>query len=242
MTDEYAAAGEFLDVLSRDMWAMLAEPVAAALTGCDPAAGPLVDLGAGSGRGTRLLAGLHADATVLAVEPSPVQRAALMARLMDDESLAARVTVIAAQAETAHLPDRLGGALALNMIGHVAPHDRAELWRRLAERLAPGAPLVVNVRPPARAEAVPEFEFTSIPVGAYRYAGSGRAEPDGPDAVTWYMRYRVRDEQDAVQREFSAAYRWHIVTPELLEAELVAAGLFVQHGAHGLVRAVRSPV
>ena len=160
MADEYADAGEFLDVLSGDAWAVLRSPVVAALAGADPSAGPLVDLGAGSGRGTRILAGLHTDATVLAVEPSPVQRAVLAARLMDDLSMAARVTLVAERAEAAELPDRLGGVLAMNMIGHLDPAARRDLWRRIAGRLAPGAPLVVNVQPPARAEVVPESEFT----------------------------------------------------------------------------------
>ena len=58
MADEYAASGEFLDVLSRDAWGIFREPVTAALTDADTDAGPFVDLGAGSGRGTLLLAGL----------------------------------------------------------------------------------------------------------------------------------------------------------------------------------------
>lgn len=239
MADEYADAGEFLDVLSGDAWAVLRSPVVAALAGADPSAGPLVDLGAGSGRGTRILAGLHTDATVLAVEPSPVQRAVLAARLMDDLSMAARVTLVAERAEAAELPDRLGGVLAMNMIGHLEPAARRDLWRRIAGRLAPGAPLVVNVQPPARAEVVPESEFTSVPVGRCRYVGSGRAEPAGPEAVMWHMRYQVRDEGGAVQREVVAAYRWHVVSAETVETELTAIGLAVQHGDHGLLRAVR---
>lgn len=239
MTDEYAESGEFLDVLSRDAWAAMREPVVAALAGVDPSAGPLVDLGAGSGLGTRVLAALAPAATVLAVEPSSVQRAVLMARLVDDPSLGERVTVIAASAETVTLPDRLGGVLAMNMIGHLRPPDRRGLWRRIADRLAPGAPLVLNAQPPARAEAVPETDFASVPIGRYRYVGGGRAEPDGPDAVVWHMRYQVCDQDGKVEREFTAAYRWHVVTADLIEAELTAAGLAVRHGPYGLIRAAR---
>jgi hypothetical protein len=53
------------------------------------------------------------------------------------------------------------------------------------------------------------------------------------------MRYRVCDEGGSVERELTAAYRWHIVNPGLIEAELTAVGLAVQHGPHGLVRAGR---
>lgn len=240
MTDEYALSGEFLDVLSQDAWAGLVEPVTAALAGADPSAGPLVDLGAGSGRGTLLLAGLAAEATVLAVEPSAAQRAVLLARAVDDPSLRGRLTVVAATAEAADLPERLGAVLAMNMIGHVEPVERALLWRRIGERLPPGAPLVVNVQPPARVEAVPETTFASATVGRHRYVGSGRAEPDGTNTLVWHMRYQVCDESGAVVRDVAAAYRWHVVSPEALEAELTAAGFEVRHGSSGLIRATRA--
>lgn len=240
MRDEYAGSGEFLDVLSEHAWAALAEPVTTALAGADSTAGPLVDLGAGSGRGTRVLAALAPEPTVWAVEPSVVQRAVLLARAVDDPVLRGRLTVVAATAETVELPERLGAVLAMNMIGHVAPADRVALWRRVAERLAPGAPLVVNVQPPARVELVPETTFASVPVGPYRYVGSGRAEPGPPGTVVWHMRYRVCDERGSVVRDLTAAYQWHVVSPEALEAELAAAGLDVRHGALGVIRATRA--
>jgi hypothetical protein len=59
MVDEYADSGEFLDILSGNAWAALYEPVAEALHGLDFQSGPLIDLGAGSGRGVRTLAGLR---------------------------------------------------------------------------------------------------------------------------------------------------------------------------------------
>lgn len=240
MPDEYSDSGEFLDVLSRDAWEFLREPVTAALLGADPAAGPLVDLGAGSGRGAVLLAALAPEVTVRAVEPSPVQRAVLLARVVDDPLLSGRVTVVPADAQTAQLPERLGGVLAMNMIGHLAPPERRDLWRRIADRLAPGAPLVLNVQPPSRAEAVPEADFTSVQIGRHRYVGGGRAEPDGPDSVTWHMRYRVCDDHGDVEREVTAAYRWYVVSPETIEAELAAVGLAAQHGPYGIIRAARA--
>jgi hypothetical protein len=37
------------------------------------------------------------------------------------------------------------------------------------------------------------------------------------------MRYRVCDECGTVQRDLEATCRWHVLTPDLLEAELAAA-------------------
>lgn len=239
MIDEYAGSGEFLDLLIGDAWTALRGPVVEALRGIDPAAGPLVDLGAGSGRGVRLLTELAPRAAVHAVEPSPVLRAALLTRLADDPALRDRVSVVAGRAETAPLPDRLGGVLAMNMIGHLAPHDRRRLWRSLADRLAPGAPLVLNLQPPERPEPVPETVFTTVRVGSHTYEGAGRAEPDGAGSVVWHMSYRVRDEHGTPLREITTGYRWHVLDPPALLAELAAVGLTAAPLDGGVFRAIR---
>jgi hypothetical protein len=238
MADEYSTSGEFLDVLSRDAWAALREPVTIALRGVDPAAGPLVDLGAGSGRGVLLVAGL-VRSVIVAVEPSLVQRAVLLARLADDSALADRVSVVAERAETVRLPDTVGGVLAMNMIGHLIPDDRRQLWRRLADRMGPGAPLVVNLQPPSRVEAIPDTGFAAVRIGSYRYEGAGHAEPDGAETVSWRMRYRVRDEKGDLVREITAAYRWHVLDEATLRAELAAVGLATQPCGLDVYRATR---
>ncbi|PSK66025.1 hypothetical protein B0E53_02005 [Micromonospora sp. MH33] len=240
MIDEYRTAGEFLDILSRDAWAALRQPVITALRGMDPAAGPLVDLGAGGGRGTLLLAELAPSATVLAVEPSLVQRAVLFSRLIDDPALADRVSVAAEPAETAPLPHAVGGVLAMNMIGHLRPDDRRQLWRRLADRMGSQVPLVVNLQPPSRAEAVPDADFAAVRIGSCTYEGGGRAEPAGADIVTWHMRYGVRDPKGDLIRQVTAAYRWHVLDEQALIAELDAVGLVTQPCGLGVYRATRT--
>jgi hypothetical protein len=66
---EYAASAEYLHLLSRPMWTGLRPRLEAALTGLAPDAGPVLELGAGSGLGTDvLLDTLPHD--VLAAEPT----------------------------------------------------------------------------------------------------------------------------------------------------------------------------
>jgi len=249
--DEYHESGEFLDLFSQDAWRALADPVRAALAGAAPVDGPLVDLGAGSGLGIRVIAGAVPDAHILAVEPSAMQRAALFARIGPDPDLRERVTVLATDAQHAPLPDRIGGAIAMNMIGHLDPDARRALWRRLGDRLAPDAPLVVNLQPPSEPVVLPETDFISVRVGRHVYLGSGAAEPDGTQAVAWRMRYRVldgsgrdADEADRVVREITAEYRWHVLSPATLLSELRAAGFVAALGPLDMVRAVvrRKPV
>src|SRR5919201_4925139 len=104
MTDPYAITAEFYDVLAGPRWATLAPALANALAGADPAAGPLLDLGAGTGLSTVALADAVPEATILAVEPSPSLRAVLLSRLAARPDLQRRVTVLPMDLFGAELP------------------------------------------------------------------------------------------------------------------------------------------
>jgi hypothetical protein len=172
------------------------------------------------------------------VEPSPVLRAVLLARAGADPALRERVTVVAADALSAPLPDRLGAVMAINMIGHLPPADRRRLWDLVRQRLAPGAPLVVNLQPPAEPIAVPETVFASVRIGRYTYEGSGGAQPAGPDTVTWRMRYRTLDERGHAVHDSVINYEWQVLSPQELLDELAAAGFTARVGPLDVVRAV----
>lgn len=228
MTDDpYAESGEFIDVLSQEYWVALRVPVAEALHQARPDQGPIVDIGAGTGLGTLVAAAAAPTADIIAVEPSPILRAVLLSRLVGAEDLRRRVTVQATDAAGMVLPARLGGVLALNMIGHLPAPQRRKLWADLRSRLAPGAPLVVTLQPPAEVATVPESEFTSVPIGRRTYQGSGGARPAGDDTVTWTMRYRILDQDGRIERETVVDYRWHVISPHDLRGELRAAGYAV---------------
>ncbi|MFU8849521.1 class I SAM-dependent methyltransferase [Micromonospora sp. SL1-18] len=239
MKDGYEVSGEFIDVLSGPAWQVLRDPVRAALRGVDPEHGPVLDVGAGTGLGTQILADACPAATVLAVEPSPVLRAVLLSRVAADADLRDRVTVLADDALGAPLPERLGAVLAANMIGHLPPQERREFWHRVAARLAPGAPLVVNLQPPAELAVVGFTTFGAVRIGRYTYEGGGAAEPVGAHTVTWRMSYRVLD-AGVVLREHTVDYLWHVLSEHDLRAELAEAELRAEVGPMGVVRAVRA--
>jgi hypothetical protein len=205
---EYSASAEYLHLLSVPAWTDLRPRLAAALAGVDPDAGPVLELGAGSGLGT---------------EPAASLRAVLLSRLADRGT--GRVTVFPGGATEVPLPDRIAAVVGMHMVGHLAPPDRKRLWATVAERLSPGAPVVLNVQPPATAEAVPEFPWMTVTVGGLVYEGTGSAQPSGPDSVHWRMRYRTRREDGTVLAEASAEYAWWIITADGLAAELAEAGL-----------------
>ncbi|MFC0098938.1 hypothetical protein ACFFKH_15580 [Micromonospora marina] len=72
---------------------------------------------------------------------------------------------------------------------------------------------------------------------AVRSGQRGAAQPDGPGALRWQMRYRVLDDSDRLVREVTAAYRWFLVSPEAIVAELTAAGFDATPGPMDIVRA-----
>ena len=218
---EYAESAEYLHLLSAPMWAPLRPRLVAALHGVDPGAGPVLELGPGSGLGTDILLDALTNDLIL-VEPSATLRAVLLARLTD-RGATGRVTVFPGSAGQAPLPPRLAATVGLHMVGHLAPPARAALWDDLARRLAAGAPLVLNVQPPPAAVEVPPLPWSGVRVGELTYEGTGRAEPTGADSVRWRMDYRTRRD-DTVLASAHAEYDWWVLTTDGLAGELRAAG------------------
>jgi hypothetical protein len=235
MDDQYAITAEFFDILAVSLWDRMGPALAAALEGAQPSAGPLLDLGAGTGLSTVAIADALPDATILAVEPSPALRAVLHSRLVARADLRERVTVLPTGFAEAELPGRLGGAVAISMLGHLDRAARAGLWALLAARLAPGAPAVVELQPPARPENVPLTDFARARLGELEYAGSGSARPDGEDSVCWTMTYRVLRGGRLLSEHVNVFPFWHTVGVDEVTAEVAAAGLSCEAREMGLL-------
>ncbi|MGI8312326.1 class I SAM-dependent methyltransferase [Saccharopolyspora hattusasensis] len=224
MIDQYAESAEFIDILIGPFWSALGPALAAAARATDTTSGPVVDVGAGSGSGTLVLADALPDAEIFAVEPSAGLRSALLARVNGHDSLRERVTVLPEGFLDAALPGRLSLVVAMNVIGHFSPLERLEIWRLLAERLAPDGRAVLNLQPPAEPVEVPEAVVASERVGRRRYECRARAEPAGEEMLTWHMTYRTyQNEQIVDERKLS--YAWHLVSEPQLRDELAPAGL-----------------
>ncbi|MDT0344006.1 class I SAM-dependent methyltransferase [Streptomyces litchfieldiae] len=222
-TDPYAVSAPFIDPLIAGFWEGVAPSLTAELTGLTAGSGPVVDLGAGSGRGVRVIGTALPGVPVVAVEPSAAMRTALFARLVDDPGLAARTTVVAADALAVELPAATRAVVAMNVLGHLAPAERARLWRRVAERLAPGGALLVNNQPPHAPSAVPLARGNAFRVGDHDYEGWVRAEPAGEDRILWHMTYKTLQGGRCVA-EVAVDYDWWVVTDERLRAEWSAHG------------------
>lgn len=219
MTDLYDVNAEYLDVLLFDVWQQLAAPVVAALDGVGRCDGTIVDIGAGTGLGTALIARALPEAPVLALEPNRYLRTVLLSHVRRDGNLRERVTVSGDPIQSATLPDTLRAAVGMNMLGHLNPADRRKLWSTLSERLAPGGRGVFNLIPPDAPQVVDAQPPTSVWVGNRCYEGTARAEPSGDGVITWEMTYRTY-EDDRVVDEFAASGPWWVMTEEQWRDEL----------------------
>ncbi|MEV2271951.1 class I SAM-dependent methyltransferase [Nonomuraea africana] len=220
VADEYERSAEFIDVMIAPHWAVLGPPLEEALRGITD---PVVDVGAGGGHGTRVVA-KAVEAEIVAVEPSPALRSVLMARVNEASELRDRVTVLPEGLLDAELPHRLGAVVAMNVLGHFAPADRQRIWTLLAERLVPGGRAVLNLQPPTEPATVPETRSADVRLGRRRYEGWGRAEPAGPDRITWHMTYRTYHD-DRLTDEVTASYDWWVLNEQQLTAELAGHDL-----------------
>jgi thiazolinyl imide reductase len=209
---DYNEAAEFFDLGAREHTARTGPAVVACLSGIDPAAGPLVDIGAGSGLVTRQVARAYPDCRLIATEPAAGMRALLTARVGDDPDLARRVTVLPHAAERllepGVLPERLSGVVVCGVLGHLEPDLRRELLLGLARRLAPGAPIVVELTGMREPTTIRPTLLRHAELGDQRYEWWMSAEPDGPDRMLLDTEWRVFRGGEPV-REVREQYRWY---------------------------------
>ena len=193
MSDDFAVAAEFYDLWFCEQWKQTGPELSNLLGDVDATTGPVLDLGAGTGLATLTVADAVQDASIVAVELARAMRAVLFSRVMSRPDLRSRVTIAPAASGELLWPAQIGGFVAMAMLGHLGPDERIVLWNRLGEHLAPGAPAIVQLQPPARPERVPLVRHTVVDLGDHTYEGWSKGEPAGDRLVLWSLRYVVRN-------------------------------------------------
>lgn len=233
---EYAVTAQFYDVMAETYWEeKLGPAVARTLRGFDPSAGPIIDVGAGTGLSTAAILRSVPHAHVLAIEPDPAMRAALMTRVMSDEVLRKQVSIIPAGLFEAELPPRISAAVAMSVIHHFTPQQRRRFWTLLAERLAPGGLALIEIQLPNN-EPVPLTRSALSRVGDVVYESWMQATPIGPNLQRWRMRYRAFRDGRLIDDQ-STTYDMHVVGFDEAIEEITAAGLeYTRDGDFLIVR------
>nr|WP_269810593.1 class I SAM-dependent methyltransferase [Kineosporia rhizophila] len=179
--------------------------------------GPIVEIGAGTGLLTVAVAKAFPRAKVIAAEPDPIMRAVLTSKVVRDPHLRDRVTVTDGAAPDLELPERIGAAVVCGVAGHLSADARRILWKRLSERLAPNAPLVVELL-----ALGPDANFGPLRLGETRIGSddvhwslSVAPHPDGTEMTSAWEVSR----SGAVHRSAVAQHIWRPVTLADVAAE-----------------------
>lgn len=230
MRDFYSPVAEFYDIVTRT-YPDGENALRAVLSDVDPSAGPVLDVGAGTGRTADITTEVLPDAQVIAVEPAPVMRAVLTHRVAQNDRLRKRVTIVPDPIESAPLPDSLAAVVLFGVIGHLDEPDRARLWARLLPLLAPGAPVIVELLPITRPQLLPPMPFARERIGGHLYEATLEGEPAGGDLMRLTSTWRVSGERGDL-RVIRNTSEWHTFGLDDLAVEtgLVAEQLTTQVG------------
>jgi SAM-dependent methyltransferase len=222
-TDHYIQSAEVYDILSAPHWQARRESVRSALHGVQDLSEPILDVGAGTGTGLRIIADAVPHAMIFALEPSASMRVGLMTKVLLDEELKRRVTVEACSIQEATLPNKLSAALVCGCIGYLDREERLDMWRTLADRIVPEGLVLADVMMLDRPQAVPSTKVTAVRVGGLQYEMWVAGTPGNDDIMLWDMGCRVlRDEQ--VVRSFHVIREWHTFGIGQLLEEAAAFG------------------
>ncbi len=219
----YAVTAQFYDPMADASHAHVRVQISEALKGLEAGDHPIVDIGAGTGLTTRAIACALPEIEILAVEPDPVMRSALMTRVWSDPDLRRRVSMLPMSILDAPLTPVIAGAVTSASLVHFSPEERARLWKLLAERLLPAGRIVIEIQCPLATE-VPETLLASERIGRIHYEGWARATPVDPQRQHWHMTYITRCGDIEIARQSTDYVCWVVSAQDVLE-EARSAGL-----------------
>ncbi len=236
MDSDYDARAEYHEVHMPAAWDRLRDVVRETFGDVGPD-GVVVDIGAGSGLGSAMLAEVS-EAEIIALEPDNTMRSMLVARL-DTAGVLERVTVLAQSLSEGlgGLPDRVDGVVAAHMLGHLTEVERTAFLEWIATSLAPGRSALLTVGtevPPEGTEpAVQERK-----VGRFVYRVTSHSPVPGRIEGV----FEVLDEQQQVVRSLSEASSWDAVTAADIRAAFADHPVEVSEPQVGVVLVTRPAV
>jgi hypothetical protein len=206
---------DFYDAVALDSWDTFGPKVTAALAPWAGRTGVAVDVGAGTGLSTQVLAGTFAG-EVLACEPAFALRASLMTRVTSDPDLIRRTTVLPWDAErmVEEIAEPLTVVTAFNMLGHLGDEMRSAFWAWLGRWLTSDG--VALVGPIAEQDTGShdgrEMPLPSRSVGRLTYSATARAETIDRERGRWHLTWRVHH-GDRLIDERSSSFDWRRANP-----------------------------
>lgn len=234
VADPYAELGEFHDLFMVQPWERLRPHVRRSFGDLLPTA-TVVEIGAGTGLGTRVLL-QESRARIVALEPSTTMRSILLARVADDSAAIARVTVLAGSVpdDLGLLPEVVDAAMCTHVLGHLSRTARQRLLCWLGGRLPVGGRALVTTPDPDANDPVGVVREHRR-IGDLGYA----VRHQQTSAGTFRSVYTVT-EGERILRELDVEGRWDPVTTADLRGDLEGTGLAVDGVEDGVTVLLRA--
>lgn len=214
----YRGSAEFYEMVAARQAPSSGPALRVALSGTDTSAGPVLEIGAGTGAITRVIADTLADARILATEPSEVMRGSLTSRVHRDPDLRRRVTVAPDPAEALPAGWRFCAAVLFGVVGHLTAPARAALWTALRMQMPPGSPIAVELMGVSTPRTVPPIRMLRETIGEQTYEWWSSGTPAGTDLMRFESRWKVFRGAELL-REVTESHDWYTLTPADLARE-----------------------
>lgn len=221
--DRYGATARAYDLFAAPHRRAQLAALTETLPSFAPESGPVLDIGAGSGANSAHILEYLPQARVVALEPSAAMRSLALGRIAAHPEWFPRITVRPESFFDAELPDRIGGAIMLGVIGHFDAGERQAVLAELARRLPPGAALLVDLQDPQRPARLEPYEFTAASIGDIEYRGIVEAWPVDDETMRWRMSY-LAIAGDRVLTEDTVEHLYHHPDVERFQREAEDAG------------------
>lgn len=218
IADYYSTSAEFYEMVAERHARTSGGPLAAALDGLDTSAGPVVEIGAGTGRLTGIIARKLPRAAIIAAEPSTPMRAMLTSRVFADPVLQERVTVVPEPAQKLLLPARISAAVIFGVLGHLTDAERGGLWGLLRERLPSGGRVAVELMGGHEARPIEPVRMLRQVIGTQTYEWWTSAAVAGPKLMRWNTTWKVFSGGE-LRRTVTDTYDWATLSLDELAEE-----------------------
>ena len=182
--------------------------------------GVIVDIGAGTGRNIMELAKYTPTKELIALEPSKYMRISFMTRLVDNQEMQKKITLLPLSIEEYNFEEKISRILCMGVLGHLNENQRLYLWNTLEYNLQSNVPVLIEIL---------DKRFLSMNKGkriSVSYQGRLRYESYINDIKKidsnkweWMIAYKVFDKDKLINRIESPMY-WAYNSIESILEEL----------------------